>query len=218
MGLHIDFDQPTYLRAVHGLAVVSRRLDHLLPEASSEAPEPQAQPSDKSEKVVINRVFNPLRLTTESPSEPKPPAPDVQEPAPADPEPDDAVDFDSEEPETVLDQETDQPDTKAEEISFRGGEGKSVTGRYAGSAFAPYRFNKGNSKSFYLRLDKSLIWGIDLRSALVKSKAQKGDTIQVTYLGKTPVKVLVKIKKGTQSEKVWETRHRNQWDIKVLTA
>lgn len=213
MAHRIDFDQPTYLRAGHGLAVVSRRLDHLLPEASIEAPELQAQ---SYEKVVINRVFNPSRLKTDTPLDAQPATSEEPEPASADTDTNEVA-LDPVEPEATIDQVSNVPDQAAVEISFQGCERKSVKGVFAGSGFAPYRFNKGNSKSFFLRLDKSLIWGIDLRGALEKSNAQQGDRIQVTFLGKAPVKVLVKIKKGSKTEEVWETRHRNQWDIKVLT-
>lgn len=208
MSVHIDFEIPTYLRAGHGLAVLSSRLDHMLPECS---PEPQVHVP--SEKVVINRVFNPLRLTQPQQAQPVPvpaePSPSVkleEETSPAD------------QADTSLgDQDSENEHNDATELSFRGQQGKPVVGSFLGCGNAPYRFSKGNSRSFFLRIDKHLIWGVELRTALKRSGAQKGDRIEVTFEGKVPIKVLKDVKQGNRTDQVWETRHRNQWGIRVLS-
>ncbi len=210
MSVQIDFDLPTYLRVGHGLAVVSRRLDHMLPECSPEPTEPV-----KSERVSINRVFNPLRL--------KQAQPDIQA-APQLPEPSPAAD--SEEilsPEDCAvaeqgDQDNDELESDATELSFQGQKGKSFQGVYVGSGHAPYRFNKSNSRSFYLRIEKHLIWGVELKSALDHSGAVKGDQIEVTFRGKQAVEVAKKVKQENRTVVVWETRHRNKWDVRVLSV
>lgn len=218
--LKIDFDLPTYLRVGHGLAVVSSRLDHLLPE--HEAPLEGVQPGEnvppeKLEKVVINRVFNPLRLAHSQEKQQHPPPAPGPAPTPSSSK--------IEEPAVQTNQHDDLPvepehdsalQEGATELSFRGERSEPVSGILHGSGHAAYRFNKGNSRSFFLRIGKSIIWGIELKSALKQAEAQKGDRIEVEYLGKTPIKVLSKIKKGTNTEEVWETRHRNRWAIRVL--
>lgn len=208
MGIHIDFDIPTYLRAGHGLAVVSSRLDHMLPESS---PEPQVHAP--SERVVINRVFNPLRLAHPQQTQP---APAPAEPSPtARPEeeisPEDRADT------SLGDQENEHEHNDATELSFRGQQGKPVVGSFLGCGNAPYRFTKGNSRSFFLRIDKHLIWGVELKTALKRSGAHEGDRIEVTFKGKVPIRVLKEVKQGNRTDQVWETRHRNQWDIRVLS-
>jgi|LSQX01.1.fsa_nt_gb hypothetical protein len=208
--LSINFDIPTYLRVSHGMATVSSRLDHLLPEAPTPQQPAEAPPS---ERVVINRVFNPRRLI---PKEEKVGAsPSTEVPA-----------YQSQP--KVADELPELDDTSHEEsavkaisdteLSFSGKNGQPVTGIYLGSGHAPYRFNKGNSTSYFLRIDKGLIWGIELKNALKEAGASKGDRVQVTYLGKVPVKVLVRPKGGKRNQgDVWETRHRNQWSIQVLS-
>lgn len=208
MGVHIDFDIPTYLRAGHGLAVVSSRLDHMLPECS---PEPQVHAP--SEKVVINRVFNPMRLTQPQPTQPAPVPTEPSPPAKIKEEtsPEDQADT------SPSDQENENEHHDATELSFRGQQGKPVVGVYLGCGNAPYRFNKGNSRSFFIRIDEHLIWGVELKTALKRSDAQKGDRIEVTFKGKVPIKVLKDVKQGDRTDQVWETRHRNQWDVRVLS-
>lgn len=208
--LSIDFDAPTYLRVGHGLAVVSNRLDHLLPD-----PLPSSEEVIPSEKVVINRVFNPARLSVVEDKEAiQPPRLDAEPTKTSSDTEVDAIDPDLTSNEPT--QESAQPED-ATELSFRGSRSKPVSGVFLGCGHAPYRFNKGNSGSFFLRIDKSLIWGIELKSALKQSNAKKGDRIEVTFLGKVPLKVLTRVKKGTGTEEVWETRHRNRWGIRVLS-
>lgn len=49
--IRVDFDQPAYLRASKGLAILSSRLQHLLPKVDEQY---QATPA---EPVIINRLF-----------------------------------------------------------------------------------------------------------------------------------------------------------------
>lgn len=202
MAVQIDFDTPTYLRVGHGMAVVSQRLDPLLPCDTHH--QERKEKEEKVERVVINRVFNPMRLAQPEPEKKQ----------------EDEVIQSHEEPSTPEAQHAETPPADviddATELSFRGKQGCPVNGVFLGAGHAPYRFNKSNSKSFYLRIDSHLIWGVELKSALKKSGAEKGNRISVTFLGKTPIKVLKSVKNGNQTEDIWETRHRNQWDIKVL--
>lgn len=213
--LSIDFDAPTYLRVGHGLAIVSDRLDHLLPDPPPSSEKRESEETTPSEKVVINRVFNPVRLSIVEDKETIQPSQlDVEPTEAASATEVDAInpDLTSNEPA----QESAQLED-ATELSFRGARSKPVSGVFLGCGHAPYRFNKGNSGSFFLRINKSLIWGIELKSALKQSGAQKGDQIEVTFLGKVPLKVLTRVKKETGTEEVWETRHRNRWSIRVLS-
>lgn len=93
---------------------------------------------------------------------------------------------------------------------------ESVIGIYGGSGFAPYRFRKGNAQSFYLRIGKYLVWGIELPAALRQSGAQQGQTICLTFLGKTPVTVLQRKKLNGVVEEDWVDAVRNSWSIEVV--
>jgi len=198
----VNFDEPTYLRVSHGLALVSERLDHLLPEPVPMARERETQ---QYNPVVINRTYNPKQAV-----EPRSLVPVISEEKKEVFEDDDDASF----PEMVEQEEV--IESEVTELSIRGNQGKPVEGVYMGSGFAPYRFNKGNSKSFYLRIDSHLLWGVELNSAIRESGAVKGDTIAVTFLGKAPIKVLQKVNVDGKPTEVWETRHRNRWEIKVL--
>ncbi|MCK5531587.1 MAG: hypothetical protein KAI85_10090 [Halopseudomonas aestusnigri] len=208
MGVAVDFDVPTYLRVGHGMAVVSQRLDHLLPEAQAELPEQEKQ----SQSVAINWTFNPERLgkhnvktqLEDQPSEaPMPKARVESEPEAK------AVDEDPIQKEIT-------PHQDATELSFVGKPGVPFKGVLLGSGKAPYRFSKTNSSSYFLRVDNHLIWGVDLKDALKKSGAKNGQTIEITFLGKAPIRVPRSVTNGSERETVWETRYRNQWDVTVL--
>lgn len=209
MSVQIDFDQPTYLRIGHGLAVVSKRLDHMLPECS-----PEPSEFKKPERVSINRTFNPNRLQ-QSKHVSQPPLQLIEADPSVDSEeipfPEDCADVD------MSDQDHSHHNDEATELSFQGQKGRSFEGVYVGSGHAPYRFHKGNSRSFFVRISKHLIWGVELKSALNSSGAVKGDRIEVTFMGKQSVEVLKQIQQDNRTVDVWETRHRNQWDVRVLS-
>lgn len=208
MGLAVDFDVPTYLRVTHGMAVVSQRLDHLLPEAQIELPEQENQ----LYRVEINRTFNPERLVNNNvnpqsatkPSEAPLPEARVETVPIAEVPNEDST------PKAI------PPHQDATELSFVGKAGHPFKGVLLGSGKAPYRFDKTNSSSFYLRVDNHLIWGVDLKSALKRSGAKNDQTIEITFLGKAPIRVPKTVDSGAHKETVWETRYRNQWEIKVL--
>lgn len=201
----VNLDHPTYLRAKKGLAVLSARLAHLMPEME---PEETAE----LEPVQINRMFRgkahtatPHLLQDESRSEikgefiPHDQAEDSSEQLEVGPHTDEVG--------------TDQGEET--ELSFHGQTGKTVTGVYAGSGHTNYRFNKKNGKSFFLRVGKHLIWGIELSAALRRSGAQKGQTITVEFKGKTPIKVLKTVNINGVEQDDWVDTHRNSWDIRV---
>jgi hypothetical protein len=192
--VRVDFDLPTYLRAKNGLAIVSARLNHLLPDDEPEmAIQTQAQPLNP---VVINRVFNQNRLIKQDKQE------EIRgEFIPLEESEDAAV-------------EPDKPEST--ELSFAGKVGKSVTGLYGGSGYAHYRFIKKNGKSFYLRIGSHIVWGIELAAAIRRSGAKEGDKISLTFKGKTPVKILKDVKQADGSiEQDWLDTHRNAWEITV---
>lgn len=93
---------------------------------------------------------------------------------------------------------------------------ESVTGTYCGSGFAPYRFHKKNPKSFYLRIGKHLVWGIELHAALRQSGVQQGQEITLTFHGKTPVKVLRPKRVNGVVEQDWADALRNAWSIEAV--
>lgn len=195
MMIRVDFDQPTYLRASLGLAILSPRSQHLLPGADDEVAAPTLEP------VVINRLFNGrAQASTDEPSE------EIRgELIPFKPEQSDDLDTQSSE--------------KGVELSFGGIAGKSVTGLYGGCGHAPYRFNKKNGPSFFLRVGEHLIWGVELAPEIRRSGAEKGvSTISVTFMGKEPVTVLKKANvKNGQTEDEWVDTHKNLWEVRKLS-
>ena len=203
----VNLDTPTYLRARDGLAVLSARLVHLLPEVIKEE-------SLQLEPVQINRLFNTsahkglVQLTPEE-------LPDANikgEFIPLNEA--EAENFSSPNSEE-LDQQAEEAQSDATELSFHGQKGKTVTGVFAGSGYHHYRFNKKNGKSFFLRIGKHLIWGVELAAALRRSGAQKGQTITVEFQGKTPIKVLKQVNVEGVLQDDWVDTHRNSWEIRV---
>ncbi|MFB8831989.1 hypothetical protein ACE0DR_27995 [Azotobacter sp. CWF10] len=93
---------------------------------------------------------------------------------------------------------------------------ESVTGTYCGSGFAPYRFHKKNPKSFFLRIGKHLVWGIELHAALRQSGVRQGQEITLTFHGKTPVKVLKTKRVNGVVEQEWADVLRNAWSIEAV--
>lgn len=203
----VNLDTPTYLRARHGHAVLSDRLAHLLPELST-------QENQQLEPVQINRLFNPRAGKELAPLMPDE-APDANIKGEFIPlnEADDESDLSLHKEEMF--QQVEEEQSNATELSFHGQEGKSVTGVYAGSGYHHYRFSKRNGKSFYLRIGKHLIWGIELGAALRRSGAQKGQTITVEFKGKTPIKVLKPVNVDGVIQDDWVDTYRNSWDITV---
>lgn len=203
----VNLDTPTYLRARDGLAVLSARLVHLLPEVIKNE-------SQQLEPVQINRLFNSSARKG------------IQQLIP-DEQPDanikgefiplnevEADNFSSPNIEE-LEQQVEEAQSDATELSFHGQKGKTVTGVYAGSGYHHYRFNKKNGKSFFVRIGKHLIWGIELGAALRRSGAQKGQTITVEFQGKTPIKVLKQVNVDGVLQDDWVDTYRNSWDIRV---
>lgn len=184
--IRVDFDQPAYLRASRGLAILSSRLQHLLPEQDEKFNDIPSEP------VVINRRYSGTSMI---------PVPVEQ-----------VLSDDSIKGEFIP---RDQEDHEDVELNFGGVKGKSFTGVYGGSGYAHYRFNKKNGRSFFLRIGKHLVWGIELAQELRNSGAEKGQTIEVTFLGKKAVTVLKEVNKGGKKEEDWVETHKNLWKVTV---
>ena len=197
----VNLDRPTYLRAKEGLAVLSARLAHLMPEVDIEQ-------KTGLEPVQINRLFraHAPALTQAIPEESTREIKGEFIPL-------DQAEDSPEQPENH--NEIQDVETEATELSFHGQAGKSVTGVYAGSGYNNYRFNKKNGKSYFLRVGKHLIWGIELGAALRRSGAQKGQTITVEFKGKTPIKVLKTVMVDGAAQDDWVDTYRNSWEITV---
>lgn len=205
--IRVDFDVPSYLRLQQGLCIVSDRLAHKLP------PEPEHQETTQTlEPLVINKLYRPQDRKQVAPIESQESDEIKGEFIPRDSQP--------EYQETASIVETaeggDDHGVRATEINFQGVAGKSVIGEYRGSGFAPYRFRKKNDKSFFLRIGEHLVWGIELSAQLRQSGAQQGDVISLTFLGKTPVKVLKDIDVNGKKEQDWVEVYRNSWEIKTV--
>lgn len=188
----IDFNVPTYLRASRGLAILSPLNQHLLP---GEDEQTQEQPL---EPVVINRLYGGRKPTCwePEPEEVRGELIPFKDPVNEDSEPASESDY--------------------AELSFGGIKGKSVTGVYGGSGYAHYRFNKKNGKSFYLRIGKHLIWGVELGPEVRRCGVQQGQKISVTFMGKQPVTVLKKTTVDGQPTEEWITTNKNLWEVKRI--
>ena len=193
--IHVDFDQPTYLRATRGLAILSPRSQHLLP-----GDDEFAQTEQPLEPVVINRLYSgKATAQSEAPSE------EIRG---------ELIPFERHE----SDEQTSDSAEHGIELNFGGVKGKSVSGLYGGSGYAPYRFNKKNGKSFFLRVGEHLIWGVELAPELRRSGAEKGvSTISVTFMGKQPVTVLKKESTNGVTSEEWVQTHKNLWEVTKLS-
>lgn len=201
--IRVDFDVPSYLRLEQGLCIVSSRLAHKLPEHAT------IGASDALEPVVINKLYSPRSRKQVSLAPVQQPVEIKGEYLPRD--------HQLEQENNSLTDESapsDKSGSEPTEINFQGVAGKSVTGEYRGSGFAQYRFLKKNGNSFFLRIGEHLVWGIELSAQLRQSSAKEGDIISLTFLGKTPVKVLANVPGKTEQE--WVDTYRNSWEIKIL--
>lgn len=193
--IRVDFDQPAYLRASNGLAILSSRLQHLLPKQDIES-----QTISASEPVIINRLYNGLKNDLVPACEAM-----VDETVKGEFLP---LDCDS--------ASSDESSEQGVELSFGGIKGKSVSGQYGGSGFAHYRFNKNKGKSFFVRVGKHIIWGIDLAPEIRRCGVEKGQHIEVTFLGKEPVTVLKEIDVNGQKSSEWINTHKNLWQVTAV--
>jgi len=194
--IRVDFDQPAYLRASSGLAILSFRLQHLLPKQ-----EQQLQDINVSEPVVINRLYNKPMAKPEVSS-------DVIDDEKVRGE---FIPFEKEE--SSLDEEL---PNEGIELNFGGIKGKSFAGTFGGSGHARYRFNKKNGNSYFVRIGKHIIWGIELAPEIRRSGVNRGEEIRITFMGKEPVTVLKDVKKGDRTEADWINTHKNLWKVEVV--
>lgn len=205
--IRVDFDVPSYLRLPQGLCIVSERLAHKLPE-----PETDVMMHLALEPVVINTLYRPQGRNEVAPIEKQLHGEIKGEFIPR--ETQSEHDETSQLIEVALGDE--DQDVRTGELNFQGVAGKSVTGEYRGSGFAHYRFLKKNGNSFYMRIDEHLVWGIELNAQLRQSGAQQGDRIQLTFLGKTAVRVLKDVIVNDKNEQEWVDTYRNSWEIKIV--
>ena len=85
---------------------------------------------------------------------------------------------------------------------------------------APYEFDKENSPSYYIKLeklngDKSTIWGVELADALARSGKKTGDLVQIEHKGKQAVEVDVPIRNEQKEITGYEKQMvgKNMWEI-----
>ena len=205
--IRVDFDVPSYLRLPQGLCIVSERLAHKLPE-----PETNETMHQALEPVVINKLYRPEGRNQVASIENQEQGEIKGEFIPRESQPE------HQETASIVESAEggDDHGARATEINFQGVAGKSVTGEYRGSGFAPYRFRKKNGNSFFLRIGEHLVWGIELSAQLRQSGARQGDVISLTFLGKTPVKVLKEVDVDGKKEQDWVDTYRNSWEIKIV--
>lgn len=205
--IRIDFDVPSYLRLPLGLCIVSERMAHKLP-----APETHETTHQVLEPVVINTLYRPQGRNQVSSIEKQQQGEIKGEFLPRETQPEHQETAQLNE---VALGDQDQ-EARATELNFQGVAGRSVTGEYRGSGFAHYRFLKKNGNSFFLRIGEHLVWGIELNAQLRQSGAQEGDTIKLTFLGKTAVSVLKEVVVDGKKEQEWVDTYRNSWEIKIV--
>ncbi|WP_432780728.1 hypothetical protein QZH44_30190 (plasmid) [Pseudomonas corrugata] len=143
--IRIDFDVPSYLRLPQGLCIVSERLAHKLPE-----PETNETMHLALEPVVINNLYRPQGRNQVASIENQQQGEIKGEFIPRESEPE------YQETTSIVESAKGGDDLGAPEINFQGVAGKSVTGEYRGSGFAPYRFLKKNGNSYFLRIGEHL--------------------------------------------------------------
>lgn len=203
--IRVDFDVPSYLRLPQGLCIVSERLAHKLPE-----PETNETMHLALEPVVINNLYRPQGRNQVASIENQQQGEIKGEFIPRESEPE------YQETTSIVESAKGGDDHGAPEINFQGVAGKSVTGEYRGSGFAPYRFLKKNGNSYFLRIGEHLVWGIELSAQLRQSGARQGDIISLTFLGKTAVRVLKEVYVDGKKEQEWVDTYRNSWEIKIV--
>ncbi|MBS0448547.1 MAG: hypothetical protein JSR59_21710 [Proteobacteria bacterium] len=112
------------------------------------------------------------------------------------------------------------PDVPTKEGPRARHAGPMLTGVLMESGAAPYRFDRNEGVSYYVRVatahGERVLWGIDLERALVESATQVkvGDEVGIENLGSRPV--TVKSLKRDADGKVTDARiatHRNRWLI-----
>lgn len=195
--IRVDFDQPAYQRASIGLAILSSRLQHLLPKQDY-----GNQKLALSETVEINRLYN---------------GPLIKQNAEVANLVDEAVKGEFIPLETDSSSIDDALPSEDVELNFGGIKGKSFSGSYGGSGYAHYRFNKKNGKSFFVRIGKHIIWGIELAPEIRRSGAARGEVIKITFMGKEPVTVLKDVQKGDHKDSEWINTHKNLWKVEVVS-
>ncbi|MDE2020497.1 MAG: toprim domain-containing protein, partial [Patescibacteria group bacterium] len=97
--------------------------------------------------------------------------------------------------------------------------GRIYTGTISGFGPAPYKNDPKNSASYFITLgtgeDARTVWGVDLGKALIESGFNVGDKVAVYDKGKTPVRIVNKIR-DAQGKVIGEeakTTTRNAWHI-----
>ncbi|MGV8135059.1 MAG: DUF4099 domain-containing protein [Mangrovibacterium sp.] len=97
---------------------------------------------------------------------------------------------------------------------------EAAYGKITAFGDAPYQFDKRNTPSFYIELEKkngekTQIWGVDLERALKESGHHLGDEVQLYLLGRENVRVQVPVR-DEQDNVIgsrWEPADRMKWEI-----
>ncbi|EPJ7983176.1 hypothetical protein L4Z68_002330 [Pseudomonas aeruginosa] len=92
---------------------------------------------------------------------------------------------------------------------------KATVGEVTTFGSFPYRYQKGASKTFMVRLGTQDLWGVDLKRVAREFNLKKGDRVALMCIGKQPVEVPVRKRQEDGSYQiVHETKMRNTWVAK----
>ncbi|MGQ3665399.1 LPD7 domain-containing protein [Citrobacter braakii] len=96
----------------------------------------------------------------------------------------------------------------------------TVTGVLLDHGNAPYKFDKKNNDSYYLKVmtqkGEKTYWGKELEQAIADGGAEKGEPINLRYLGSQPVSfnAPVRNEQGAITGYKEVSAERNQWEVK----
>ncbi|MEL7595335.1 hypothetical protein AADX40_15180 [Aeromonas veronii] len=101
---------------------------------------------------------------------------------------------------------------------------RSFAGRLIDHGEAPYNHDKQEKPSYFVTYEhggkQHTLWGKDLPNALADAGVDKGDYVQLDFLGSQPVNVLANVldEKGQKVGEEWQTKHFNMWRGKEVDA
>ncbi|EML8490019.1 hypothetical protein WAB73_003249 [Salmonella enterica subsp. enterica] len=119
--------------------------------------------------------------------------------------------------------EQNRPDANTAPLGSTGARSEwanTVTGVLLDHGNAPYKFDKKNNDSYYLKVmtqkGEKTYWGKELEQAIADGGAGKGEPINLRYLGSQPVSfnAPVRNEEGTITGYKEVSTERNQWEVK----
>ncbi|ECE0486582.1 hypothetical protein KX75_20680, partial [Salmonella enterica subsp. enterica] len=119
--------------------------------------------------------------------------------------------------------EQNRPDANTAPLVSTGAKSEwanTVTGVLLDHGNAPYKFDKKNNDSYYLKVmtqkGEKTYWGKELEQAIADGGAGKGEPINLRYLGSQPVSFNAPIRneEGTITGYKEVSTERNQWEVK----